>query len=124
VGFFTQVTTNVRTKRAAVVLFAVAMVGLLAYAHFVLVPLVEEGGRAEGIEQKGFSGACFEAARRGTWLLPVIGCLAIVLVVLVSRGRLDDRLMSLSMWLFVAYAFLLAFYLVAFWWYYGSYYSK
>ena len=123
-GFFTHVTTNVRGKRAAVILYAMVLVGLIVYATFILAPLVEEGGRLAKLHPAGISEAFFEASRHATVVLILAVVLALILVVTVFRGRVDDRLTALSLWLVLANALILTFYVIAFWWYYGAHSSR
>lgn len=93
-SFFTLITTNVRAKRAAVVLYALILFSLAVFGHY--------GFAAEG---------------RGNllWVTVVIGVVSLYLVAQISRGRLDRRLSQVSLWLFVANLAILCLYLILFW---------
>lgn len=102
-GIFTHVTTNLRAKRAAVVLYAVTLVGLAAFGDFVLAP------NAVWIEARS------HLLPYLSWATIVIGLVALAIVIQISRGRLDPRLNWVSLWLVLANLALIGFYLVVFW---------
>jgi hypothetical protein len=92
-GLFTLVTTNVRAKRAAVVLYAVILFSLIAYGNFVFA--------AESPYL--------------LWTTAGIGLVAIAIVGQVSRGRLDHRLARISAWLVLSNVLILALYVAVYW---------
>lgn len=92
-GLFTLVTTNVRAKRAAVVLYAMILFSLVAYGNFVFAA----------------------DAPYLLWTTAAIGLLAVAIVGQVSRGRLDHRLTRISFWLVVSNVLILGLYITMYW---------
>ncbi|MBI2900441.1 MAG: hypothetical protein HYY17_09655 [Planctomycetes bacterium] len=93
-GFFTILTTNVRAKRAGVVLYALILFSLSVVGNTFFPP---------GIRDRLF------------WATLTIGFLALYVVAQVSRGRLDGRLTQVSVWLAAANVAILAFYAAVYW---------
>ncbi|GEM_PF-6873651 len=93
-SFFTVITTNVRARRAAVVLYALVLFSLALFGHYGF----SKGGPVDFF-----------------WVTVTLGAVALVVVAQVARGRLDRRLAWVSVWLLVANLAILALYLVVFW---------